>query len=144
MSFDGIVTRAVVHELSRLLNGGRITKIYQPSELELILHIRSHGKNHQLLLSAHPSYARVQLTKAKSDNPTEPPMFCMVLRKHAEGGIIESIKQVGMERIIHLDFRTRDELGDVVNQRLVVEIMGRHSNILLIDPDKNTVFDGIR
>jgi predicted ribosome quality control (RQC) complex YloA/Tae2 family protein len=144
MSFDGIVTRAVVHELSRLLNGGRITKIYQPSELELILHIRSHGKNHQLLLSAHPSYARVQLTKAKSDNPTEPPMFCMLLRKHAEGGIIESIKQVGMERIIHLDFRTRDELGDVVNQRLVVEIMGRHSNILLIDPDKNIVFDGIR
>ncbi|MBH8603128.1 NFACT family protein [Thermoactinomyces sp. CICC 10522] len=144
MSFDGIVTRAVVHELNQVLSGGRITKIYQPADLELILHIRSQGKNHQLLLSAHPAFARVQLTKAKADNPSEPPMFCMLLRKHAEGGIIESIHQVGMERIIQIDFRTRDELGDVVKRRLVMEIMGRHSNIILLDPEKNVVFDGIR
>jgi predicted ribosome quality control (RQC) complex YloA/Tae2 family protein len=144
MSFDGIVTRAVVHELNQVLSGGRITKIYQPADLELILHIRSQGKNHQLLLSAHPAFARVQLTKAKTDNPSEPPMFCMLLRKHAEGGIIESIHQVGMERIIQIDFRTRDELGDVVKRRLVMEIMGRHSNIILLDPEKNVVFDGIR
>ncbi|SEN16675.1 Rqc2 family fibronectin-binding protein [Lihuaxuella thermophila] len=144
MSFDGIVTRAVVHELARTLTGGRITKIYQPGDADLLLHIRSQGKNHKLLLSAHPAYPRVQLTEAPADNPAEPPMFCMLLRKHGEGGIVESIEQVGLERIIHLNFRTRDELGDEVVRRLVIEIMGRHSNIILMDPQSGIIFDGIR
>lgn len=144
MSFDGIVTRAIVHELSQTCTGGRITKIYQPSDVELLLHIRSRGKNHKLLLSAHPAYPRVQLTDAPADNPKEPPMFCMLMRKHGEGAIIQSVEQVGLERIIHIHFRTRDDLGDEVVRRLVIEIMGRHSNIILTDPETDHIFDGIR
>jgi predicted ribosome quality control (RQC) complex YloA/Tae2 family protein len=143
MSFDGLVTHAITHELQGLI-GGRITKVYQPGEAELVLHIRSQGKNHKLLLSAHPAYARVQLTDIPQENPPEPPMFCMLLRKHSEGGIVEAIKQVGMERIIHFDFRSRDELGDEVTRRLIIEIMGRHSNIILIDPATHTIIDGIK
>ncbi|MFC7442361.1 Rqc2 family fibronectin-binding protein [Laceyella putida] len=143
MSFDGLVTHAIVHELQRLV-GGRITKIYQPGDAELVLHIRSQGQNHKLLLSAHPAYARVQFTDAPQDNPKEPPMFCMLMRKHSEGGIVEAIAQVDMERIIHFDFRSRDELGDEVTRRLVIEIMGRHSNIILVDPETQTIIDGIK
>ncbi|MBA4494212.1 NFACT family protein [Paenactinomyces guangxiensis] len=144
MSFDGIVTRAIVRELDQTCTGGRITKIYQPSDLELILHIRFRGQNHKLLLSAHPAYPRVQLTDTPADNPKEPPMFCMLLRKHGEGAIIQSIQQVGLERIIHLDFLTRNDLGDEVPRRLVIEIMGRHSNIILVNPETGAIFDGIR
>jgi predicted ribosome quality control (RQC) complex YloA/Tae2 family protein len=144
MSFDGFVARAVAHELAGALEGGRVTKVYQPGETELLLHIRSRGRLHKLLLSAHPAYARVHLTESPMDNPAEPPMFCMLLRKHLEGGIVESIRQVGMERILHLDIRSRDELGFEVTRRLVAEIMGRHSNLILLDPASGTILDGIR
>ncbi|GGE22208.1 hypothetical protein GCM10011571_25340 [Marinithermofilum abyssi] len=143
MSFDGITTRAVVHELQGIV-GGRVAKIYQPTETELIFHIRSKGSNRRVLLSAHPAYARMHLTEEPAENPMTPPMFCMLLRKHCEGGIVEKIAQVGMERIVHLDIRTRNDLGDEVIRRLVVEIMGRHSNILLIDPEANKVLDAIK
>ena len=85
MSFDGLVTRAVVHELQNALAGGRVTKIYQPGEYELLFHIRSQGETHRLILSAHPAYPRFHLTRERTDNPKEPPMFCMLLRKHLEG-----------------------------------------------------------
>lgn len=144
MSIDGIAIRAVVHELEELLIGGRVTKIYQPGEADLILHIRNRGRNRRLLLSAHPAYPRLHLTEQATENPLTPPMFCMLLRKHCEGGVIEGIRQVGMERIIHMDLRCRDELGDEVIRRLVVEVMGRHSNIILIDPASGKILDGIR
>lgn len=144
MSFDGIVTRAVCRELNQTLPGGRIVKIYQPGESELLMQIRSQGKNHKLLLSANPAYPRLQLTTSSPDNPKEPPMFCRVLRKHLDGAIIDSIEQVGLERIVHINLRARNDLGDEVLRRLIIEIMGRHSNIIFIDPATNTVFDGIR
>ncbi|SFJ62324.1 Rqc2 family fibronectin-binding protein [Thermoflavimicrobium dichotomicum] len=144
MSFDGIVTRAIVHELNKILSGGRITKVYQPSDVEILLHIRSKGKNHRLLLSAHPAYPRIHFVEHQVDHPVEPPMFCMLLRKHCEGAIIESIEQVGMERIIHILFRTRNELGDEVIRCMVLEIMGRHSNFILLDPETGYIFDAIR
>lgn len=144
MSYDGLVTRAVVKELNQALAGGRITKIYQPGEFELLLVIRSQGKNHKCLLSAHPAYPRVQLTRSSYENPKEPPMFCRLVRKHLDGGIIESVDQIGLERIAHLHLRAKNELGDFVSRKLVVEIMGRHSNIILVDPDTGTVLDGIR
>src|SRR5690606_10444107 len=81
MSFDGLVTRAVVHELQDALAGGRVTKIYQPGKYELLFHIRSQGETHRLILSAHPAYPRFHLTRERTDNPKEPPMFCMLLRK---------------------------------------------------------------
>ncbi|SDW03295.1 Predicted component of the ribosome quality control (RQC) complex, YloA/Tae2 family, contains fibronectin-binding (FbpA) and DUF814 domains [Marininema mesophilum] len=144
MSFDGIVTRAVVHELQESLTNGRIAKIYQPSDSELILHIRNKGANQRLLLSAHPAYPRLHLTDARAENPLSPPMFCMLLRKHCEGGIITSVRQVDMERVVIIDIRGRDELGFEVIRQLVIEIMGRHSNIILVDPAANKIMDAIR
>ena len=91
MSFDGLFTRAMVKELTNLLKGGRISKVHQPYKNEIILVVRANGKNHKLLLSAHPSHARVQITNEGYDNPSEPPMFCMLLRKHLEGYILEDI-----------------------------------------------------
>ena len=142
MSLDGIVIRAVAHELAACV-GGRINKVYQPSANEILLHIRDRNGSRKLLLSANPTYPRVHFTQAPYINPTEAPMFCMLLRKHCEGGIIESVSQPGMERILHIDVRHRDEIGDIGVKRIVVEIMGRHSNIILIDPQTGIVLDGI-
>lgn len=144
MSFDGIMVRAITWELQKSLLSGRIAKVYQPSEWELVFHIRAKGQNHRLLLSAHPAYPRLHLTEKATENPLSPPMFCMLMRKHLEGGVIQSFSQIGLERILHLDVKTRDELGDEVIRRLVVEIMGRHSNLILLDPDSNKIIDGIR
>jgi predicted ribosome quality control (RQC) complex YloA/Tae2 family protein len=144
MSFDGVFTYAMTKELKQTLEGGRITKIHQPFKHELVLQIRSHGQNHKLLLSAHPSYARVHLTKETYDNPAEPPMFCMLLRKHLEGSIIESIRQVDFDRIIIIEAKGRNEIGDVHTKQLIIEIMGRHSNIILVETETNTIIDGIK
>ncbi|MFY0544467.1 Rqc2 family fibronectin-binding protein [Brevibacillus sp. H7] len=140
MSFDGVVTRAIVHELSKLA-GGRISRIHQPHHTDIVLQIRAQGENVKLLISANPTYPRIHLTQEEFVNPQEAPMFCMLLRKHCEGGMIESVTQVDMERIINLDVRTRDELGDTTRKRIVVEIMGKHSNIILMDPSTNTILD---
>lgn len=143
MSFDGVVIRAIVHELNQIIVGGKIRKIYQPHKRELTFLIRSHGKNYQLRLSAHSAFPRIHLTTAKEQNPQEPPPFCMILRKFCEGGWIESIQQVGLERIVHLNIFTRNEIGDRVFKRVIVEMMGKHSNIILVDPKKNIILDSI-
>lgn len=144
MSFDGLFTRAITNELSSLLKGGRINKIHQPYKNEIILAVRANGVNHKLLLSAHPSYARVQITNEQYDNPNEPPMFCMLLRKHLEGSIIEEIKQVGLDRMIIFEVKGRNELGDISYKQLIVEIMGRHSNIIIVDKNRNVILDSIK
>ncbi|MFC5734920.1 Rqc2 family fibronectin-binding protein [Cytobacillus gottheilii] len=144
MSFDGLFTRAMTKELSESLTGGRINKVHQPYKNEIILLIRAGGKNHKLLLSAHPSYARVQLTNEAYDNPSTPPMFCMLLRKHLEGYILENIHQVELDRIIIFEVKGRNEIGDVSSKQLIVEIMGRHSNITLVDKERNMILDSIK
>lgn len=144
MSFDGLFTRAITNELSSLLKGGRINKIHQPYKNEIILAVRANGVNHKLLLSAHPSYARVQITNEQYDNPNEPPMFCMLLRKHLEGSIIEEIRQVGLDRMIIFEVKGRNELGDISYKQLIVEIMGRHSNIIIVDKNRNVILDSIK
>ncbi|UII57358.1 NFACT family protein [Cytobacillus spongiae] len=144
MSYDGLFTKAMVDELSSALKGGRINKVQQPFKNELVLVIRANGKNHKLLLSAHPSYSRVHLTKETYENPSEPPMFCMLLRKHLEGFILEDISQVGLDRMIMIDVKGRNEIGDLSYKRLIIEIMGRHSNIILIDKEKNMILDSIK
>lgn len=144
MSFDGLFTRAMSLELKELLLGGRINKVQQPFTNEIILSIRANGKNQKLLLSAHPSYARIQITEESYENPKEPPMFCMLLRKHLEGYFIEDIYQIDNERIIVLEIRGRNEIGDTSYKKLMIEIMGRHSNIILVDRDKNTILDSIK
>lgn len=140
MAFDGVVTRSVSRELHKLV-GGRISKIHQPHHSDIVMQIRTQGETVKLLLSANPTYPRLHLTTEEFTNPLEAPMFCMLLRKHCEGGVIESVQQIGMERVIHMDVRTRDELGDVAVRRIIVEIMGKHSNIILIDPATGIILD---
>lgn len=142
MALDGLVLHAIVHEL-RACVGGRINKIHQPTENDVIMHIRAQGQNVKLLLSANPTYPRVQITEQSSLNPMDAPMFCMLLRKHCESGVIEAVEQIGMERVIRMQIRHRDELGDMSTKHIIVEIMGRHSNIILLDPATETILDGI-
>ncbi|PFD46102.1 hypothetical protein CN285_03860 [Bacillus cereus] len=144
MAFDGLFTRAITHEIANSLQTGRISKIYQPSKYEILLHIRANGKNQKLILSSHPTYARMHLTNQNYDSPAIPPMFCMLLRKHLEGGFIEKIEQIDLERIIQITVRSRNEIGDESLKTLVIEIMGRHSNIILVDTKTNVILDSLK
>ncbi|WP_101843827.1 NFACT family protein [Halobacillus sp. Marseille-P3879] len=144
MPFDGVVTRAMTYELNERIQSGRIVKIYQPTETELVFTIRSSGTKNSLLLSAHPSYARFHLTNDQYHNPKEPPMLCMLLRKHLVGGFIESIEQIEMERIVKFHVKSRNEIGDETIKTLVVEVMGKHSNILLVDNNQGHIVDSIK
>ncbi|MGP4106923.1 Rqc2 family fibronectin-binding protein [Virgibacillus sp. L01] len=144
MPFDGIVTRAVTSELNSMITPGKITKIYQPTSTELVFTIRSHGENHTLLLSIHPVYARLHLTGDSYKNPKEPSMFCMLLRKHLSGAVVESIDQYGMERIVTFSIQARNEIGDMTTKKLVIELMGKHSNIMLVDGEKGHILDSLK
>ena len=143
MSFDGVFTHAMVNELRETLLSGRISKIHQPYENEIVLVIRSRGKNHRLLLSAHPSYARVQITQIDYQNPDNPPNFVM-LRKYLDGAILENIEQIENDRVIHFHFAKRNELGDLQNIILIVELMGRHSTIVLVNQETGKILDAIK
>jgi len=142
MALDGLVVRAIVHELQQIV-GGRVSKIHQPTPHDIILQLRAASGNARLLLSANLTYPRVHLTDRQLPNPPEPPMFCMLLRKHCEGGVIEAVEQTGAERVIRIRVRQRDELGDISAKIILVELMGRHSNIILLDPRTDTIMDGI-
>ncbi len=144
MPFDGIVTRAVTNELNSKITPGKITKIYQPTLTELVFTIRSHGENHTLLLSIHPVYARLHLTGDSYKNPKEPSMFCMLLRKHLSGAVVESIDQYGMERIVTFSIQARNEIGDMTTKKLVIELMGKHSNVMLVDGEKGHILDSLK
>ncbi|MFB5271238.1 fibronectin-binding protein EfbA [Enterococcus hirae] len=144
MSFDGVFTHAMINELRETLLSGRISKIHQPYENEVVLVIRSRGKNQRLLLSAHPSYARIQITQIDYQNPDTPPNFVMMLRKHLDGANLESIEQIENDRVIHFHFTKRDELGDLQNIILIVELMGRHSTIILVNKESGKILDAIK
>ena len=131
MAFDGIALAALVNELSEKLIDGRIDKINQPEKDEIIITIRAHGANHRLFLTVNASFPRLHLTQKTKENPLVAPMFCMSLRKHIGGGRLKAIKQVGMERIVHLHIEARNEMGDLTEKILILEVMGRHSNIIL-------------
>ncbi|MBU5437772.1 NFACT family protein [Tissierella sp. MSJ-40] len=144
MSFDGIVTKAVIKELQDTLLGGRIDKIYQQEKDEILIHIHSKGVNHRLIISASSNNSRVYLTNHSKKNPASPPMFCMLLRKHLTGGIVLNIEQYNMDRVIFIDISAVDELGQPTEKRLVIEIMGKHSNIILIDKSSFKIIDSIK
>src|SRR5690625_3782846 len=141
MPFDGIVSKAVIEELQNQLTTGRLNKIYQLSETELVFTIRSQRQNFSLLFSIHPNYARLHLTNQSFQNPDEPPMFCMLLRKHLQGATIKEIEQYDLERIIYIHFNARNEIGDAITKTLVVELMGKHSNILLLNENKEKIIN---
>jgi predicted ribosome quality control (RQC) complex YloA/Tae2 family protein len=142
MSLDGLVVHAIVQELQSCI-GGRISKIHMPSGNDILFQLRAQNSNVRLLLSANPTYPRVHFTEHTYANPTDAPMFCMLLRKYCEGGIIESVEQIGLERMLRMHIRHRDELGDVSMKTIHIEIMGRHSNIILLNPDNGLILDGI-
>jgi len=144
MSFDGVFTHLMVSELNDLLCNGRVNKIHQPYENEVVFVIRSQGKNHKLLLSAHPTYARVQCTSMTYQNPDTPPNFLMMLRKYLEGALLAKIEQIDNDRVIHFHFSRRDELGDLQSLVLIVELMGRHSTILLMNNATGKIVDTIK
>ncbi len=143
MAFDGAFLHIISNEVSQEILGSRIDKIYQPSRNEIVLAVRAKGTNFKLLLSADPSCPRMHFTEADLDNPASPPMFCMLLRKHIGNAKILGIKQQGLERIVTLELETRNEFGDVIVVSLVVEIMGRHSNIILVN-EVGKVIDSIK
>ena len=133
MPMDGLTAGFAARELNEILRGGRIDKITQPERDAVVLVIRAGGMNHRLLLCASPNNARCHLTMGSFSNPLEPPALCMLMRKQLTGARITEIRQVGGDRIIHVDMDAVNELGDHVLRRLVLEIMGRHSNLLLLD-----------
>ena len=144
MSFDGFFLHHMVEELRRELVNGRIQKINQPFEQELILQIRSNRQSHRLLLSAHPVFGRIQLTQTTFENPAQPSTFIMVLRKYLQGAIIESIEQVENDRIVEMTVSNKNEIGDHIQATLIIEIMGKHSNILLVDKSSHKILEVIK
>lgn len=143
MSFDGIVTRKIVNELNKEILGGKIQKISQPSRYDLILDIYSMGKSYKLLISANNNEARINFTNKKYENPEVPANFCMVLRKHLKQGKILDIRQVGLDRIVEISVGSIDEMGFDTSKKLVVEIMSRHSNIILTD-ESYKIIDAVK
>lgn len=144
MSFDGFFLHHMVEELRRELVNGRIQKINQPFEQELVLQIRSNRQSHRLLLSAHPVFGRIQLTQTTFENPAQPSTFIMVLRKYLQGALIESIEQVENDRIVEMTVSNKNEIGDHIQATLIIEIMGKHSNILLVDKISHKILEVIK
>lgn len=145
MAFDGIVTYSIKEELNTLLSGGKIDKVNQPEEDELLLHIRSNSTNYKLLLSANTANPRIYLTERyKKENPLSAPSFCMLMRKHLQGSRIIEVFQPSLERIIEIKVETLDDMKVKRNRSLIIEIMGKHSNIILIDTDENKIIDSIK
>lgn len=144
MSFDGFFLHHMTEELRRELIGGRIQKINQPFEQELVLQIRSNRKSHKLLLSAHSVFGRVQLTNTTFENPAVPNTFIMVMRKYLQGAVIEAIQQVENDRILEISVSNKNEIGDSVAVTLVIEIMGKHSNIILLDKASGKIIEAIK
>lgn len=138
MAYDGLFTKKMVESLQDLVSG-RIHKINQPENDTIIIVVRQNRKNHQLLLSIHPSFSRLQLTNKKYDNPFDPPMFARVFRKHLEGGFIENIRQIGNDRRVEIDVQSKDEIGDTMHRTIILEIMGKHSNLILVDENRKII-----
>lgn len=144
MSFDGFFLHHMVEELRTELLNGRIQKINQPFEQELVLQIRSNRQSHRLLLSAHPVFGRIQLTETTFENPAQPSTFIMVLRKYLQGAVIESIEQIENDRIVEITVSNKNEIGDNIQATLIIEIMGKHSNILLVDKSNHKILEVIK
>lgn len=144
MALDGIFLYSISQELKNSLLNGRVEKVNQPEKDEIILSIKNDRNNYKLLISASPMYPRIHLTKISKENPMSPPMFCMLLRKHLNSSKLVDIRQLDTDRILFLDFESKDELGFNSIYTLVIEIMGRHSNITLVRQRDNIIMDSIK
>lgn len=143
MAFDGIITSHISHELNNCLTGGKINKIYEPDKNEIILGIYAGGNNYALNISIASDTYRINLTTHSKTNPQNAPGFCMLLRKHLIGAKIKQIYTKGLERIVYINLECYNELNDLVNKTLIVELMGKHSNIILVN-DKSIIIDSLR
>ena len=141
MALDGVFLGLVKERLFSLV-GGRVEKIHQPSREEILFTIRTREGAHKLLFNTGAGTARVHITKAEIENPKTPPMFCMFMRKHLSSGKLIDIRQDGFERILYFDFDSANEMGDICRFTLAMEIMGRHSNLILINSDGKIVACG--
>ncbi len=142
MAFDGIVTKAVVAELSEL-NGARIDKVFQPNKNEILLGLYLNKKNYALDICIDAQNCRINLTTNSKPNPQVAPNFCMLLRKNLIGLKLKNIITFDLERLVILEFEGFDELDDIISKKLVIELMGKHSNIILLD-DTNIIVDSLR
>ena len=133
MPMDGLTLGFIAGELDSLLAGGRIDRVAQPERDEIILTVRNNGRNMQLLISASADCARAHITGFKKNNPLEPPMLCMLMRKHIVGGRLVSVRQAESDRILEIAIEHFDELGDRTEKTIICEFMGRHSNIIFVD-----------
>ena len=143
MAFDGIITKKIVAELNNSLIGGKINKVFEPNKNEIILGIYSHGVNYALNLSIASDSYRLNLTTHSKQNPLNAPGFCMLLRKHIIGSKIRKIYTIGLERIVYIELECYNELNDLVNKKLIIELMGKHSNIILCN-ENNIIIDSLR
>ncbi len=143
MAFDGIVTKQVVLELKNTLIGGKVNKVFEPNKNEIILGIYCNGKNYALDISISSNNYRMNLTTNSKPNPLNAPNFCMLLRKHLVGARIIDIYSNCLERIVFINFEAYNELNDLVNKKLIIELMGKHSNVILLN-DKNIIIDSLR
>lgn len=143
MAFDGFTMAALTKELSEHLTGGRLQKIAQPEPDELLLTIKNNRKNFRLVLSASPSLPLIYLTEQPKTSPLTAPNFCMLLRKHLNGAKIIQISQIGLERVLKIEMENLNELGDLVSKTLIIEIMGKHSNIIFLD-EIGKIIDSIK
>lgn len=144
MPFDGISIRALCQELDNHLLDARIDKIFQPEKDEIVLSIRTKTGSCRLMISANPRWARCYLSSVKKENPSNPPAFCMLLRKYLEGGKIKAIHQCDFERIMYIDIEAMDDFREWKLKRLICEFTGRHSNIVLINLETNAIIDAIK
>nr|WP_317358675.1 NFACT RNA binding domain-containing protein [uncultured Tyzzerella sp.] len=143
MALDGFSISNIIYELKNTIIGCRVDKIYQPEKDEIIMQIRNKGNAYKLLLTANASSPRLHFTNIQKENPINAPLFCMVLRKHLSSGKILNITQPNFERIVNIHIESINELGDYSTKILTFEIMGKHSNIILID-DKNNILESIK
>ena len=139
MAYDGIMMHQVKKSLIDTIQSGRINKIYQISKYELLFQVRANRKNYQLLISSHPMYARVQLTSLTYPTPEAPNPLTMLFRKLLEGGYIKEIEQIDLDRILKITFACHNELGDAIEYILYIEIMGKHSNIILVGKNNKII-----
>lgn len=147
VALDGVFLSALAHEIEENTINARVEKIAQPSKEEIIISLRYKNANgagsKKLLLSANANSPRIHFTKIPLENPTSPPMFCMLLRKHLNTGRLIKVRQSGLDRVLALDFEAVNELGDLTVNTVIIEIMGRHSNIILVNSE-NKIIDSIK
>ena len=139
MAFDAGFLAAIAAEIKKIALGGRVEKVYQPEKDTVILQMRTFEGGGRLLINAGSSNPRVGFTQTPYENPQNPPQFCVLLRKHLSGAKLLSVTQIGFERVLVLEFETRDEMGYICNRRLVIEVMGKYSNLIFTDGEEKVL-----